>query len=173
MTMNPATTGAAGVTREIVASGGKSILVDDKDFLLLSNYTWFVSKRGYAFRHSRSAEGKRVCIIMHRSILGIDNGDPRIVDHSNGVKTDNRRGNLRVCTKAQNGYNQKAQRTNTTGFKGVTKHKATGRYMAQITVEGQKKYLGVFDSAKDAHAAYCVAALELHGEFANFGEQNV
>jgi len=38
--------------------------------------------------------------------------------------------------------------------KGVTLHKASGRYMAQGTVNGSHKYLGSFKTPEEAHSAY-------------------
>lgn len=147
---------------------GEKIFVDDEDYERLRIYSWHISTRGYAMRFPYE-NGHRIGIMMHRFILGIDRGDHRIIDHVNGNKIDNRRCNLRICTKAQNGYNQKAQRTNTTGYKGVMRHKQTGRYIAQIGHEGKKIHLGSFSTAAEAYAAFCEAAQQLHGEFANFG----
>lgn len=155
--------------KTIMTFKGEPVMVDDSDFEWLSQYGWSLSTKGYVRRRENQSDGSSIQLLMHRFVLGIPYGDPRIVDHANGIKTDNRRSNLRICTKAQNGYNQKEQRNNTSGFKGVTFHKVTGRFMAQIRSDGKKKYLGTFDTAQEAHDAYCVAALELHGEFANFG----
>ncbi|MFP3705962.1 HNH endonuclease [Paraburkholderia sp. SIMBA_009] len=154
--------------KSIFTLKGQEILVDDEDFERVSAYRWQVSVRGYVRRLSKNC-GKRSAVAMHRFILGIPNGDPRIVDHANGIKTDNRRSNLRVCTKSQNGYNQGPQKTNTTGFKGFTRHKKTGSFIARIRANGRSIHIGSFKTAESAHAAYCVKASELHGEFANFG----
>jgi len=91
------------------------------------------------------------------------------VDHINGQKTDNRLGNLRLATKAENRRNVKTRSDNKTGFKGVSFCKRTGRYKAQIR-HGQThpKFLGYFDTPEQAATAYRKAALELHGEFARF-----
>lgn len=43
------------------------------------------------------------------------------------------------------------------------------RWRAEIFFEGKRKSLGRFKSPDEAYAAYCKAAKELHGEFANFG----
>lgn len=158
--------------KTILTAKGEAIIVDDEDFERVSAYKWGISTRGYARRHAKS-HGRRFAVMMHRFILGIDNGDPRIVDHANGIKTDNRRSNLRICSKSQNGYNQSAQRNNTTGYKGVTRHIQTGRFIAQIRHNGKRKYIGSYATPEEAYSAYCEAAIELHGEFSNFGEQHV
>jgi hypothetical protein len=44
-----------------------------------------------------------------------------------------------------------------------------GKWRACIYINGKRKHLGCFNNKDDAFAAYCEAAKELHGEFANFG----
>lgn len=150
----------------ILTRQGQSILVDDDDYPVLSKFIWGVDTRGYVRRNIR-ADGKRVRqITIHRQLLGLDPSDRRIVDHINGIKTDNRHCNLRVCTKSQNGANRGHQRNNSAGYKGVTFHKGTGRFIAQIQKDGRKIHLGSYDSAERAHAAYRSAAESLQGEFA-------
>lgn len=91
------------------------------------------------------------------------------IDHINGDKTDNRVENLREATNAENMQNRAAPRNNTSGYKGVSWHKRDRKWRAKIQVDGKRRYLGHFDTPEEAHAAYCEAAREHHGEFANFG----
>lgn len=92
------------------------------------------------------------------------------VDHINGDRTDNRLSNLREATKSQNQRNARLRKDNSCGLKGVTWHKLLGKWRAQIrTKETGTIILGAFDSVEAAHAAYCDAARELFGEFANEG----
>ncbi len=88
------------------------------------------------------------------------------LDHIDCVPDGNRIGNLREATDAQNLQNRGKQRNNTSGFKGVTWHRGGHKWLAQIEARGAKYYLGLFDKAEDAHAAYVAKARELHGEFA-------
>lgn len=102
----------------------------------------------------------------------MDLTDPSIyVDHRNGVRHDNQRANLRLATNSENLWNRPAQQNNSSGYKGVSYQADTGKWKACIGYNGVKFYLGLFDSAEAAHAAYCTRAHELHGEFANTGEQ--
>lgn len=87
------------------------------------------------------------------------------VDHENGERADNRWENLRKATCGENSRNRKRPCTNTSGFKGV-RCVPNGHWMAQIEINGKRIYLGTFTEAKDAHAAYALAAREHHGEFA-------
>lgn len=88
------------------------------------------------------------------------------VDHINLDKVDNRIANLRQATVAENQHNKHHQSNNTSGFKGVSKLKRTGRWRSEIMVDGRKHYLGSFATAEEAADAYAVAATRLHAEFA-------
>ena len=93
---------------------------------------------------------------------------PGDLDHRDGNGANNAIENLRPAACWQNLANQGLSRANTTGFKGVTLRKSTGRYVAQIHVHGKNRHLGYFDSPEEAHAAYRKAAREHFGEFARF-----
>lgn len=103
----------------------------------------------------------------HRVIWAWTFGNfPTQVDHINMDRSDNRLCNLRRATNGQNGMNKAKQSNNTSGFKGVTLHKGTGKYHAKICRNGRRQSLGYYQRAEDAAAAYSKAAGELHGEFA-------
>lgn len=87
------------------------------------------------------------------------------LDHANGDGLDNRRENIRVCTAAQNSWNSKVRVDNTSGNKGVTFVRSTGRYMARIGVAGSRICLGTFPTMSEASAAYNEASVRFHGEF--------
>lgn len=89
-----------------------------------------------------------------------------VVDHESRDTLDNRITNLRDATFAQNQHNRTAQVNNTSGHKGVSLIKKTGRWRADIKANGVPKYLGSFATPEEAAAAYDAAALELHGAFA-------
>ena len=76
---------------------------------------------------------------------------------------------LRPCTRSENLRNTGKMRTNTSGFKGVSWHKAERKWTARITLHRKGKTLGYFDTPEEAYAAYCKAAKELFGEFVNVG----
>jgi hypothetical protein len=110
---------------------------------------------------------------LHRCIWKWMTGDDPAsldVDHKDLDTRNNAWNNLRLCSRAQNLQNRKAHKRNKCGFKGVTTLVGlTGKtYKAQIGIHGKPKYLGTYKTAEKAHIAYCVAATELHKEFARF-----
>lgn len=86
------------------------------------------------------------------------------LDHINGVRIDNRWANLRAATNAQNTIN--SDYANRTGLRGIYHHKKHGGWAAAIKANGHRVHLGYFKTPEEAHAAYCEAAREFHGEFA-------
>jgi hypothetical protein len=83
------------------------------------------------------------------------------IDHINGIRDDNRLANLRDVTVSVNQQNRKRAASNgSTGLLGVSTAKA--RYRAAIALNGRTTYLGSFDTAEEAHAAYVTAKRELH-----------
>ena len=142
------------------------VIVDPEDQALLAQEGWFLVKGGRTHYVCRNTvhEGKRGFEFFHRVIMDAPKGLD--VDHRDGNGLDNRRSNLRLATDGQNARNVARRSDNTSGFKGVSLHKSTGRWAATIASGGPQRHLGLFDSREEAHAAYCEAALRLHGEFA-------
>ena len=150
--------------REIVLSGGMVAQVDDCDFENLSRRNWSArwspkAKAWYAYDCSGQA--------MHREILGLQKGDPRQGDHIEPEETlNNQRYNLRIATRANNQANRRKNSNNKSGYKGVSWHTKRRVWHASIGVNGRNVFIGRFKTAEDAYAAYCEAAMRLHGEFA-------
>lgn len=85
-----------------------------------------------------------------------------LIDHIDGVKSNNRWRNLREATKALNGQNRRvAHKNNESGFLGVSK-RCEGQYRASINNGGVKWNIGTFKTPEDAHAAYVEAKRLLH-----------
>lgn len=91
------------------------------------------------------------------------------LDHRDLARAHNAIGNLREATNAQNNSNQPRRANNTSGFKGVSFCKQTGRWVAQIRHEGHKVHLGRYESPEHAFEMYCLVADMIQGEFANYG----
>lgn len=145
---------------------GLNALVDDADFEKVSQIRWGILHSGKmiyaAFQQKKN--GKGITVLMHRFILSAGKGCN--VDHANGQTLDNRRENLRLCRQPQNVANSKRSRSNTSGFKGVSRFRNKWRAYIGSKDCGSWKHLGHFESAERAAAAYDTAAIEKYGDFA-------
>lgn len=142
-------------------------IIDAADVHLIDKWKWgaLIGRRSvYAVRKAGLVDGKRKTVLMHRSILAA----PRDmqIDHINSNGLDNRRSNLRLATHTENIRNSRMRVTNTSGYKGVHRHKKSGRWIAKIRAGGKQMTLGYYDTPQEAHAAYAIAAEKMHGEFA-------
>lgn len=90
-----------------------------------------------------------------------------LIDHVDGNQINNDIHNLRIASKSTNGMNRTLQTNNTVGYKGVTKHSQCEKYMAQITLNNNRIYIGLYATPELAYDAYCKKAIELFGEFAH------
>ena len=89
---------------------------------------------------------------------------PAIVDHINGVRTDNRISNLREVTQSQNRMNARRRSDNTSGFTGVKWKSNHGKWCAEIKVNGRIITIGYFDDQQSALAARRDAEVQHFGE---------
>lgn len=83
------------------------------------------------------------------------------IDHEDRSRSNNAWHNLRPATKSQNCANR--PRRNSGLPRGVTRNRH--KFVAQMRVRGETRYLGIYDTAEEAGAAYLAAAQKEHGEF--------
>ncbi len=159
--------------RLIPLTQGQNAIVDDTDFVWLSQWNWCAhwSPETNSFYAMRGESNR--AIYMHRFILNCHS--KTWGDHKNHDTLDNRRENLRNASPTQNHANRRIYSTSTSGFKGVSWNKNARKWMAYIKIEKRRKYLGLFTSANEAARAYDAEAKDLFGEFAhlNFITSNV
>jgi hypothetical protein len=151
------------MSKLIQLTQGKVAIVDDEDFEELNKFRWYCDRK-YAVRDITS-QGIRDRVYMHRLIANAP--DHLEVDHINGDGADNRKENLRLCTHAENSRNRRAQKNNTTKYKGVWFSKRDNRFVAETRLNGKKITIGFFKTAEEASEAYKAKVLEIHGAFAN------
>ncbi len=151
---------------EIKLSSGHIVLVDKEDYDLISEHRWYLSnirlKIPYAVTGNlKRYNGKR--LRMHRLIMNA--GPNQFIDHVNRNGLDNRRCNLRFCTRAQNNQNSYIPK-GVSKFKGVSWAKSRTIWEARIGVNHRLIFIGYFENEIEAAEAYDKAALKHFGEFA-------
>ena len=153
--------------RRIPLGHGRFAIVDARDYKRLSKYKWYAtSGPGQIYAKRRTKEGK--IVYMHREIMRAPKGS--IVDHIDHNTLNNRRSNLRVCTRDQNWANT-GPRGGASGFIGVFR-RGNGKWEAGITWRGKHYFCGLFRDPVEAARARDRKAWELHGPYAylNFPE---
>ena len=143
-------------------------------------FLWKVSRQGTS--GIGSVAGRNLNGYRHIKISGIRYSAHRLawkmttgfdpvneIDHINGERSDNRIANLREATRSENVRNQGKRTTNTSGHKGVSFNKPTGKWVTKIVIAGKKKHIGYFTDIHEAAASYAAAATASHGEFLNLG----
>ena len=100
--------------------------------------------------------------LLHRlAFLYMEGEFPRAcVDHRNRIRSDNRWENLRSATYTLNNQNTGISRNNTSGVKGVSWHKKSGKWQAFVSCGSRPVYLGLFSSIEDAAHARAKAEEE-------------
>lgn len=157
----PALTEGQDEARYIPTTRGFYAIVDADDYDHLTQFNWYASPTGRAWRNGLVSRGeRRVAIPMTTEIMNPPLG--YVVDHINRRPWDNRRANLRVCTRAENNRNRTKTEKNRQ-FRGVDKKK---HFLATVCLDGRNHSVSGFDSAEAAARAYDDLALFYHGEFA-------
>lgn len=130
-------------------------VIDSEDVNKIKGKKWHM-----AGNHVLNSHRKKLCNFIM--------GNNKSYNHKNKNTLDNRKCNLRVCTRAQTNRNRSLGKNNTTGYKGVVKIKTKGgnRYRVKIGVDYKEISIGVFDTKEQAAIAYNKAAKKYHGEFA-------
>lgn len=95
---------------------------------------------------------------------------PKIIDHKDCDKTNNRIENLRECTTSENNCNQRKRKDNRSGIKGISIYNNLKCIHAQIQINGKKyhKHLYPINDHNMKIATYWLSEQRLihHGKFA-------
>ena len=87
-----------------------------------------------------------ICFYMHNEIEPLS-----VVDHINGIPTDNRFSNFRLVNQSLNCRNRGMMSNNTSGHTGVTWDKSKEKWKAYARDNtGKSKHLGLFDEKEEA-----------------------
>jgi hypothetical protein len=163
------------MSKRIQLTKGHVTIVDNEDFDWLINHNWHAHDANLYMCYARSRiKGKHIrmhrLILQHHGLLE----DGLVVDHIDGNGMNNQKANLRPCTQAENLRNRKGPFKN--GYRGITRSiSRKNPWMAQLSIDGKRKYLGIFPTREAAARAYDQAARKHHGEFAtlNFSDEMI
>ena len=117
---------------------------------------------------SNAYNGKNFRLLCSRIIFLLHHGyltKGKCIDHEDNNALNNKIKNLRESTHSQNAHNSKLRKTNTSGHKGVSWHKPTGKWLVRINVNGKQHYFGLFVNKEDAIKVAIKARKKLHGDF--------
>lgn len=145
-------------------------LIDTIDYLWIMSHDRILSPISHGYVRIPHYYGPNRNANLHRLILEQMIGrallSSETVDHINGDPRDNRRQNLRLASSSENNRNRKKHSRNTSGFKGVSFKKSTGKWQARIRYNNATHSLGCYETPQEAYDAYCGAAQAYHANFA-------
>lgn len=140
-----------GNRKNSIVRGVAIIDYEDAD---LAGMNWSLSDR-YAVRVPKKGESKQY---LHRVIAerkcGRAPARGEHTDHINGDPLDNTRGNLRIVSCAENGFNRKgATRLSTNGVRGVCWVPRVSMWRVRATLNKKIHEGGYFDTLQEAETA--------------------
>ncbi len=154
--------------RRIYLGEGEWTNVESPDYYRIRDFRWHLEgKNGkfYVVRTTKVGNRWTKKAAMHREIMNAPQGV--LVDHRNGDSLDNRRGNLRFATPAENVRNRSKTRSKTSSkYIGVYRDKERNKWASHLKHKGKMIWLGRYDREIDAAKAYDKAAKKYFGEFA-------
>jgi hypothetical protein len=153
-------------TIEITLKRGYNILIDTDDYQKISEHKWNLrtSKDGNIYAKTNINDER---VYLHRFIVNAPSD--KIVDHINHDTLDNRKANLRICTRQENNFNKLPYPGK---YKGVFYNKKSKKYLAYIGYNNKRRHLGSFEKLEDAISRYNEEALKLFGEYALINDIN-
>lgn len=154
---------------------GKKAKVDAHLYDKIAEHRWYAGIQGgtnkYRAQRNVIIDGKHTLERMHiyiAKLIGIWKPG-MVVDHIDGNPLNNTSANLQMLTTHSNIVKQGVRSNNTSGYRGVGFHKASGKWRADIAVTGFniknriQISLGLYTTAKKAYRVYKTTALEWFG----------
>lgn len=148
---------------------GREAQVSEEDREYLERWSWGTHSEGYAkCRANRSTGDSGRYLYMHRIVMERMTGAPVPpeweIDHIDGDKLNNQRGNLRLVTRSQNNMNRARYKGSASQYKGVSRQGK--KWRATIVLNKKQKHLGCYETQAQAARAYDEAARAEFGEHA-------
>lgn len=135
---------------------GDKFYFDKKYYDFIKDFCWYKDEKGY-IKCKRKHN-----ISLHRYVMSltVDSMSGLEVDHINNKPYDNRIINLRLVTSSQNKMNRR-------NIKGIYFDKKKKKYIATITKDKVKHYLGSYDTKEKAISIRKKAEKNMFGDFMN------
>lgn len=133
---------------------------DLEDYDKIKDYTWYSFMDGSVKAIAAWDANKQSRISMHQ-LLGFNE-----YDHADRNELNNRKENLRLCTKSENRINANKRSDNTSGFTGVSYHRSDNKWWVRISIDKKETLVGRYDNKEDAIVARLKAEKKYYGEFA-------
>lgn len=144
---------------------GFLLIYDAEDEAVVLSRRWHVSGGYVVHRPFGQRRSFFHNLVMHTP-------DEYVVDHINGNGLDNRKQNLRICSRAENARNRKLNKNSTSGFKGVSRV-SKNRWRASLRINGVDIRGSLYSDPAVAAKEYDLMSRAWHGEFgrvnADFG----
>ena len=128
---------------------------------IYSEFSGRILKQHTTYNGYKRIKIRKVKYYVHQLVVSAFIGERPIgfdskfhIDHIDSDRTNNHVSNLRVISRRDNVYKEKNKLTGAQLNSG-------GRWMAQIRVNGWLQYLGMFDTAEQAHSRYKIARMML------------
>jgi hypothetical protein len=137
----------------VIKSKGENyiVLIDEEDYERVSEYTWHINHQKYKkyCQTDININGKHTGLKLHRFLLGLENGDKRMINHIDGNSLNNQKSNLEICDAMYN-----SQSINTKKNFGSITFRDDGRkkkYCAEVRIN-KKRYQKCFLTYGEAEA---------------------
>lgn len=148
---------------------GEPFFVDLEDFWRVKDICWH--KRIDDDYIEGNYHGSPV--LLHRFIMSCP--DNLLVDHIRGKKSknDNRKYNLRIANKSQNGQNRGLSSCNQSGCTGVWFDKRRNKWRVRLSINRKEIHLGYYDTIEEATKVRKEAENKYYGEFSYDNSQKL
>lgn len=152
---------------ERLLSTGDVLLYDEEDADMVNGRKWYVFNPAPNSFYVQDCKGRS----LHRILMNAPRG--MCVDHINGNGLDNRRSNLRLCTKRQNNLNSRLRSDNSSGFRGVSFYPRDKTWRARVFSGNKVVYQESFKSKEECAIAYDRAVLRIRQNDLSFVRLNL
>lgn len=137
-------------------------IIDLEDLNIIKYKKWRLNAYGYVCSGNKHTNNY---ILLHRLLLNASEEDN--VDHINNNPLDNRKSNLRLCSKMENNFNKKDSGRNTTGILGIYWSNDRHKWCPEIRANNKRVHLGRYTDINEAAVVRMYAEKLVFKEFQN------